>query len=35
MIQNIFNSLRKIKQNWVWSRAAMFPIAGNVTTEST
>jgi len=34
MFQYIVTSLRKIKQNWVWTRAAMFLVAGNVITES-
>jgi len=34
MFQNIVTSLRKIKYNLVWTRAAMFLIAGNVTSES-
>ena len=34
MFQNIVTSLRKIKYNWVWTRADMFLIVENVTAES-
>jgi len=33
MFQNIVTSLRKIKYNWVWTRADMFLIDGNVNIE--